>query len=276
MAFICEGNMQEENMKSLAKTFDILELFLKGNFNLSVTEISKILNLNKTTVSRILSKLEKRGYLRQVEKRGKFVLGTIFLEYSGIVKSHLRLREIALPYLFELNRLVKESVIIAVWDRREDVITETFHEANYTESPLKVVPDEGISIPLFCTCLGKIILADMSEDELNGYFKNNTLTQRTPKTIVDAETLKKQLITIRQEGIAFDDEEYAVGVRGIAAGIKNSERKIVGSVGILAPSARQSRRKMLEFSMILKEYANNISGQLGYLNNRLEVSILPR
>lgn len=260
--------MQEENMKSLAKTFDILDLFLKGNYTLSVTEISKILNLNKTTVSRILSKLEKRGYLRQIERRGKFVLGTIFLEFSGIVKSQLKLREIALPFLFELNRLVKESVIIGVWDRRQDIITETFHEASYTESPLKVVPDEGISIPLFCTCLGKIILADMSEDELNNYFLKNTLEQRTVKTTVDIDNIKKQLETIRKEGIAFDGEEYALGVLGIASGIKDSEGKICGSVGILAPSARRSHSKMLELAPILKKFAYNISKQLGYQVNK--------
>jgi len=260
--------VQEENMKSLAKTFDILDLFLKGNYSLSVTEISTILSLNKTTVSRILSKLENRGYVRQVEKRGKFVLGTIFLEFSGIVKSHLRLREVALPFLFELNQLVKESVIIAFWNMREDVVTETIHETSYTESPLKVVPDEGISIPLFCTCLGKIILADMSEDELNKYFQNNTLTRRTTKTITNIESLKKQLDVVRNEGIAFDDEEYAIGVIGIASGIKDSEGKIAGSVGILAPSARQSTTRMMEFAPVIKKYAYDISRQLGYNENR--------
>lgn len=261
--------MQVENMKSLMKTFDILDLFLKGNYPLSVTEISRTLNLNKTTVSRILSKLEKRGYLRQVEKRGKFVLGTIFLEFSGIVKSQLKLREIALPFLFELNRLVKESVIIAEWDRRKDVITETFHETSYTESPLKVVPDEGISIPLFCTCLGKIILADMSEDELETYLINNPLNRRTPKTIVDVQTLKNQLINIRKEEVSFDDEEYAIGVFGIASDIRDSTGKVAGSVGILAPSARRSRAEMLELAPILKQYSNNISKQLGYKDNNL-------
>jgi DNA-binding IclR family transcriptional regulator len=261
--------MPEENMKSLAKTFDILDLFLKGNYTLSVTEISNNLNLNKTTVSRILSKLGKRRYVRQLEKRGKYVLGTIFLEFSGIVKRQLKLREISLPFLFELNRLVKESVIIAVWDRREDVITETFHEASYTESPLKIVPDEGISIPLFCTCLGKIILADMSEDELDNYFRKNTLVRRTPKTIVDIESLKNQLVSIKKEGIAYDSEEYALGVIGIASGIKDSEGKITGSVGILVPSARQSHAEIMELVPTLKKYAYNISKQLGYQDNKL-------
>jgi DNA-binding IclR family transcriptional regulator len=115
-------HMEQENMKSLAKTFSILDLYLHGKDELSVTEISNTLGLNKATVSRILSKLVKHGYLRQMGKRGKFSLGPIFLEFSGIVKRQLKLRDVAIPYLYELNRLVKESVIIAVWDKREAIL----------------------------------------------------------------------------------------------------------------------------------------------------------
>jgi IclR family transcriptional regulator, KDG regulon repressor len=72
------------------------------------------------------------------------------------------------------------------------------------------------------------------------------------------------LVAIRKEAIAFDDEEYALGVLGIASGIKDQEGKIVGSVGILAPLARQSHTKMLKFSPVLKKFAYEISKQLGY------------
>jgi IclR family transcriptional regulator, KDG regulon repressor len=257
--------MPEENMKSLIKTFDILELFLQGKDELSVTEISKTLGLNKTTVSRILSKLAKRGYLRQVEKHGKFCLGTIFLEFSGIVKRQLKLREIAMPYLFELNRLVKESVIIGVWDRRGPLVTETIHEANYSNSPLKIVPDEGISIPLNCTCSGKIILADMSEDEFFKYFNENKIEPRTPNTITNIQKIKDQLLNVARDGVAFDDEEYAIGVRGIASGIRDNEGKIVGSVGVVAPSVRLSLNGMMDLVPVIKKYADEISKQLGYL-----------
>jgi DNA-binding IclR family transcriptional regulator len=256
--------MSEENMKSLIKTFDILELFLKGKDELSVTEISQALGLNITTVSRILSKLAKRGYLRQVEKRGKFCLGTIFLEFSGIVKRQLKLREIAMPYLFELNRLVKESVIIAVWDRRGPLVTETIHEANYTDSPLKIVPDEGISIPLYCTCSGKIILAAMTEEEFHKYINEIKIERRTPNTITNIQKIKEQLVTVAREGVAFDDEEYAIGVRGIASGIRDNEGKIVGSLGVVAPSVRMSLNGMMDLVPTIKKYANEISRRIGY------------
>jgi IclR family transcriptional regulator, KDG regulon repressor len=256
--------MEQENMKSLAKTFSILDLYLHGKDELSVTEISNTLGLNKATVSRILSKLVKHGYLRQMGKRGKFSLGPIFLEFSGIVKRQLKLRDVAIPYLYELNRLVKESVIIAVWDKREAIITETFHETNYTQSPLKVVPDEGTSLPLYCTCLGKIILAAMSKNKIDEYFRNNALERRTPNTITSISEIENQLLNSKKEDVAFDDEEYAIGVRGMATGIRNDRGEIVGSLGIVAPAVRLSHAGMSELLPALKQYANEISKQLGY------------
>jgi DNA-binding IclR family transcriptional regulator len=107
----------------------------------------------------------------------------------------------------------------------------------------------------------------MSENELEKYLMNNPLKRRTPKTIINIKTLKNQLVKIRKEGIAFDDEEYAMGVFGIASDIRDSTGEVVGSAGILAPSARRSRDEMLKLAPILKEYSYNISKQLGYKDN---------
>jgi IclR family transcriptional regulator, KDG regulon repressor len=254
---------EQDNMKALTKTFDILDIFLHGQEELSVTEMARMLGLNKTTVSRIMLRLEKRGYLKQIEKRGKYSLGTIFLEFSGIIKSRLKIRDIAIPHLYELSRRVQESTILAVWDGRRTVITESFHDL-IVGSPLKVVPDEGISMPLYCTCLGKIFLASMSDDDLREYLEDIKLEQRTPKTIIDPQKLSQQVARIRQEGVALDDEEYAVGVRGIAAGLYNADGKAVGSIGILAPSARMSIGGMQQIGPPVKDSAMLISKQLGY------------
>ena len=256
--------MEQENMKSLMKTFDILDYFLRGPEEISVTEISLALGLNKTTVNRIMLKLVDRGYLKQIAKRGKYSLGTIFLEFSGIIKSRLRIRDIALPHLFELSRRVKESAMLAVWDKRSSVITESFHDAAYLSSPLKIVPDEGVSMPLYCTCLGKIFLANMTEEELQEYFKNTKLVRRTTNTLTDAHKILKQLSQIRTDGVAYDNEEYAVGVRGVGAGILNNEGKVVGSIAVLAPSVRLSPKEMQDIIPVVKSFSILISRELGY------------
>jgi IclR family transcriptional regulator, KDG regulon repressor len=258
--------MQEENMKSLVKTFDILEIFLHGPEEISVTDISKTLGLNKTTVSRIMLKLTNRGYLRQVEVRGKYTLGTIFLEYSGILKSRMKIRDIAVPFLIELSRKVKESTMLAVWDTRNttSVITESFHDTAYLNSPLRVVPDEGISMPFYCTCLGKIFLASKSKTELQAYLKSNKLERLTPNTIVDIEEISKQILEIKRTGVSYDNEEYHLGVRGVAVPLFNNEEITVGSISIVAPSVRMSPSSIQGFVPLLEGYASEISRQLGY------------
>jgi DNA-binding IclR family transcriptional regulator len=256
--------MEQDNMKALTKTFDILDVFLHGSEELSVTEVSRELGLNITTVSRIMMKLEKRGYLKQIEKRGKYSLGNIFLEFSGIVKSRLKIRDVAMPKLLELSRRVKESTMLAVWDGRVGVITESFHDTKYTNSPLKVVPDEGITMPLYCTSVGNIFLANMSDSELKGYFNVTKLEQRTPKTLIDPQILIQQISRIKREGVAFDNEEYALGVRGAAAGLYNSEGKVVGSIAVLAPSVRMSISEIQNIAPVVKAFAMEISRQLGY------------
>jgi IclR family KDG regulon transcriptional repressor len=256
--------IEQDNMKVLTKTFDILDQYLRGDEELAVTDLSEKLGLNKTTVSRIMARLEKRGYLRQIGVRGKYSLGAIFLEFSGIIKKRLKIREIAIPHLFELSRSVGESTILGVWDGRGYSITESFHDTAQQSNPLKVVPDEGISMPLFCTCLGKIFLAGMSESDLRTYLISVKLEPRTSRTLTDATQLARELSRIKQDGLAYDDEEFAVGVRGVATGIFNIDGKTVGSIGVLAPSPRMSLVRLQEIGPLVKDYALEISRQLGY------------
>src|SRR4030042_1207854 len=156
-------------MKSLNKALDVLELLLNNEDEMALADISTQSRFNKTTVSRIVSTLTKRGYLKQREKRGKYSLGIVFLNYSGVIKGRIKLRDVAIPHLVKLSRLVGESVILAVWDGKEAVLTETVHPPGDTYRPLKVVPDEGTRSPLYCTSVGKIILATMTKENRKRY-----------------------------------------------------------------------------------------------------------
>ncbi|MGD0781072.1 MAG: IclR family transcriptional regulator [Dehalococcoidales bacterium] len=251
-------------MKSLFKVLDILELFWHHQDEMSLAEISGLSGYNKATVYRIVSTLVKRGYLRQAMKRGKYSLGNVFLEFSGIIKKGIEIRDVAIPYITELSQFARESVIIAVWDGKDGVLTETFHEVSHATGPLKVIPEEGISIPLHCTCSGKIILANMTEEELKKYYSNRQLERRTPNTIIDILELKKQLMIIQQVDIAYDDEEYALGVRGVASGLRNDQGKIVGAINVVGPSVRLSFPMLKNMAPTVQKYAMRISRELGY------------
>jgi IclR family transcriptional regulator, KDG regulon repressor len=258
--------MEQDNIKSLKKALDILKLYLTSkNEELSLTEIAEASQLTKSTVSRIVTTLTSCGYMRQREKRGKYSLGTIYLEFSGALKKRLKIRNIAIPLLNELNQTLNEAVVLAVWNRSNIALVETFNETTSTKEPLRVVPTEGNNLPLHASSLGKIILASMSNEELEGYFNNsNTIKDYTPNTITDINDMRNHLFIVRKEEVAFDDEEYHIGIRGLAAGLKDGEGKLVGAIGVVAPSVRFTRARLRELVPAVKKCAFDISAELGF------------
>lgn len=252
------------SIKSLNKAFDILDAFLITRGEISLTEIAKITGINRPTATRIVSNLVERGYLKQREKRGKYSLGLVFLNFSGVVKRDIKLRDIAEPYLLKLSNRVDETVIIGYGNGAEGIFTETFHTQSQRNRVLKIIPDEGANLPLHCTCLGKIFLADLSEDERNKYFGQKLFQCYTGNTVMDIEKLRIELNAIKQTGVAYDNEEYAQGVLGVGAGIRNNEGKLVGAIAMLAPLARLSLAKIKDFTPIIKTCASEISSELGY------------
>jgi DNA-binding IclR family transcriptional regulator len=257
-------DMKQQTMKSLTKALDILDLFLDNEGEMALSQIAKLSGLNKTTVSRIVSTLVKHGYLKQKVKRGKYSVGTIYLGFSGVIKRKLRLRSVVTPYLNKLSQQTHESVIMAYGDGSEEVFTETFYDASQRNSILIVLPLEGVRMPLHSSANGKILLADMSDEELEKYFNKRHPKLYTPNTITNINDMRNHLITVRQEGVAFDDEELYFGVRGVAAGIRDSEGKLVGAFAVVAPSVRLTRAGMQELASDVKSCAVEISGELGF------------
>jgi IclR family KDG regulon transcriptional repressor len=257
--------MERELMKSLNKAFEILKLFLDNNNEMTLADISKLSGLPKTTTSRIVSALVKNNYLQQQEKRGKYSLGTIYLSYSGVIKKSLRLRNIAMPHLVNLSRIAHEAVVIAFRDGSGNIFTETFYDMSQQNNIIRIGPDESYGMPLNSTCLGKIILAEMSDEELKYYFNRKNLVSNTPNAIINFNKMEQHLRIVRQEGVAFDDEEFSLGVRGVGSGIRNGEGMLVGAAGIVAPSIRLSRSRMRKLVPDVKNCNIKISKELGFI-----------
>ena len=246
-------------MKVLNNTFTILNLFLNNGSELSLDELTKLSRLNKTTLSRIVKSLVNYGFLIQRERRGKYSLGYKFFDFTGYIKNQMKTRDIAVPYLMKLSQEVNESVVMAVWTKGRAAVTETF-QANHT---LKVIPDEGSRLSLHCTSLGKVILAYISPKDFDEIYTDQTLMRFTPNTITDFQDLKRHLIIVQREGVAFDDEENIPGVRSIAAVLKNFDDSVVGSIGVIGPSVRLTRARMRELITPVRKCAAEISRALG-------------
>jgi DNA-binding IclR family transcriptional regulator len=245
-------------VKILNKSIAILDLFLASEGELSIEDIAKRSSLNKSTARRIVLSLVECGFLKK-QKRGKCSLGIKFLDYIQAVKRHNPILDIAEHYLIELRQATDETVSLALWDGRDAVIYRTI----YPNHPLRVTANEGSLVGLHFTSLGKAILAELPEEELNQHLSNK-LTRYTSNTITDINSLKKNLMVVRQESVAIDDEEAFQGVRGIAATLKNNDGVLIGAVNIIGPSVRLTREKFREYVPLVKECAFKISKELGY------------
>ena len=225
--------MKQITEKSLTKALDILKLFLLNtNSEIALGEISKLSGINKTTVHRLVSTLVEYGYLKQPETKGKYSLGTIFFEFNRIIKNRLRPREIAAPLATRLSQKVHESVSIVLGDGTHPLYHEVFHDMSQVNNILKIDIDLNVPMQMHCVSMGKIILAYMSEEKLQIYLEKNNLTRFTRNTITDVEELRKQLMIIKQEELAYDDEEFALGVRSVASGIRDFESNVIGAISV--------------------------------------------
>lgn len=258
--------MKQNYEKSLSKALDILVLFLNSKEELSLSEICNSTGLNKSTVSRLTSTLVEYDFLKQPEFRGRFSLGTIYLGFSGLIKSRIPLRKVAIPYLLKLSGRIGEAVVIAYGNGSQRVFSESYYDAS-VHTPLLIAPDENTAMPLHSTAIGKIMLAYMSDGEVEKYFNDNKLDKNTSNTIVDMKEFKSQLAIVRQQGVAYDFEEFQTGTRGVASGIRGDEGSLIGGIAVVAPAVRFPSNQLQDIANEVKSCANEISIAMGFRGN---------
>jgi len=253
----------DNKTKWLNKTLDILEMFMdsRNPNELSLSELTQMSGLKKTTVNRILTGLVKRGYLSQIEKKGKYSIGGTLINLSMMIKYKIKIRDIAMPFLVKLSEIAGELVTLVNWDGKKPYVVEEIQP----KIPLRVViSDPSASSPMYCTANGKIFLAAMSEKELEEYLNKTQLHAYTTNTITDADLLKSHLMKVSKELVAYDDEEYYYGIRSIAVPIRNAEGRVVSAVDLMGPAIRLTRAKLAEITPEIKNCSMEISQALGY------------
>lgn len=247
-------------MKTVEKTLDILEVFLGQRDEIGIVELAKLSGLNISAAHRIASTLVNRGYLNQRQKGERYSLSPKLLQFSSIIRKRMRTRDVALPFLHKLNKVIDETVNLAILDADEAVFIESVESSHY----LRTFPQVGAGEPLHCTGVGKIFLAHMREKELERFLNSKGLAYHTENTITDFSKLKQELSIIRREGTAIDNEEFETGIKCIASPVKDGNGNVVVAIGISVPSARLNSERVRELKLLVKSCALEISRGIGY------------
>jgi IclR family pca regulon transcriptional regulator len=247
-------------IEALGRGMRILEAFTERTPSLSLTEISSIVGLDKSTVFRFAYTLEKLGYLARDPETKRYRPGLRVLRLGFITLNSLGLRQIAQPYLKALSAQTGETTNMTIRDGDQVV----YVARNRTQQIIGINLHLGSRLPAHCTSMGKAQLLDLSRDELGDILGEGPYPATGPHTITSLDALVAELEKVRQQGYAINDEELAAGLRSVAAPIRDSDGKIVAAINISVPSARVSRQELeTELAPLVKSAAREICLALG-------------
>jgi len=244
----------------LNKTFSILEILFQHGSAMNMTEISEKLGFYPSTTHRILDTLKHWGYVEQDSHTQKYQLGLKVLEL-GMAKFHqIDLVREAIPYLKELVNQCNETVHLGVLEEGE-VLYIAKEESSQT---IRMCSYVGKRAPLYCTALGKVLLAYLPAEERKKILCKKVLPRLTEKTITDKSELEKELDKVKKQGFALDREENEKDVRCISAPIKNYQGKIIAAISVSGPVYRIDINKQNHLKEALLQISKKISKRLGY------------
>lgn len=245
-------------VKVLEKTLNILDLFDEKGKELTPTEIRKSLDLNKSTIFRILNILVDAGYLEKNSDTLKYRLGFKLYYLGSLVEGRSEIRTIAHPFLEELTEKCDETVHLVVFDQGEALYLDKLEG----KKAIRVVSKVGWRLPIHCSGVGKAILAFLPDETVDEIIRERGLKRFTNNTITDIATLRIELARIRKQGYAIDNEEIEVGLKCIAAPLQYSKGEVIAAISISGPKERFSGVEMKRLIPLVKSASERISDVL--------------
>lgn len=223
-------------VKSADRVLDIFELFARWGQEMSHTEIAEHLGIPKSSLSQLLNTLEVRGYLELGNNKKNYRLGPALTKLSGQGASVRDLLSVAKPMLIELSQACGESSAVNVLQGDESVVVATVLGPHRLVTHMR----EGDRAPLYATSGGKVLLAFLPVGMREEYLARVQFTSTLPNTITTVTDLRKQIDKVRREGVAYSNEEFTLGIVGIAVPIGAGAGIPLASLNVAIPATRDS------------------------------------
>lgn len=261
MSAIVKNRVRGRPVQSVERTLRILEIMAEREYPMSLSEISNSLNLKISTVHRLLKTLIMNGFAQQDPYSGKYLLGIKTFSIGNTALYSQDIRSLVRPYLKELKMKYQETTNLAILDEGDVIYIDQVE----SEKMVKMLARLGSRAPSHSNAVGKVLLADLNELELDRLLKVKTLRGFTENAITVSLLLKKELEKVRRQGYALDMEETEQGICCAAAAIFNHQGKAAAAIGISGPSSRISKEYLeKELAEAVKSVALEISLKLGY------------
>ncbi|APE25332.1 MULTISPECIES: IclR family transcriptional regulator [Streptomyces] len=250
---------------AVTRAFDVLELFLEGDGTLSAPEITRRLQLPRTTTHELVTTLTARNYLVPAPGQpGRYRLGVRTYQLGSRYAEQLDLAAEGHQVAREVADTCGETVHVAVLEDM-DVIYIAKVDSSHA---VRMVSATGRRLPAHCTAVGKMLLAGLPEAVLEERLDANTagreLVRMTPRSITDPDALRAALAEIRILGVAGEQQESNPDVSCVAAPVRDRSGRVVAALSVSVPVHRWTEERENELTALAVKGANELSERLGH------------
>ncbi len=236
----------------------MLKLFARSKKPLGVSDISKALNFNKSTVFNIAHTLDDLGVLEKVAE-GKFQFGTRLYILGRAAGRGSELISTVHPYLEDINRKTKLSAFLGI----RSGLTAVIIDKADTAFDIKIFSEIGMKIPLLAGAGGRAFLAQLPDVEVDDILSKNDLKRFTPNACVSKKIYREMVKKTRTDGIAIDMEEYIEGVRAFAIPLNLNRADTQIALWVVGLKRQISDETIPRYAEYFKKIAKEIEIRLG-------------
>jgi IclR family pca regulon transcriptional regulator len=226
-------------VQSLDRGLAVIRAFGPDRERLSLSEVARATGLTRAAARRFLLTLVKLGYVRSDGR--VFSLRPRVLELGYAYLSGLALPEVAEPHLETLSAKLHESSSISVLDGHQIVYVARVA----TKRIMTVAISVGTRFPAYAASMGRVLLAGLSDTELDKYLAEATFEAFTEQTVIDPAQLREIVHEVGRQGYSIVDQELEEGLRAIATPIRDSSGAVTAAINVSAHASRHSPDAML-------------------------------
>ncbi|MBI9015585.1 MAG: IclR family transcriptional regulator [Clostridiales bacterium] len=247
-------------VQSVDRSLELLTVLSNYPRGISIGDLSKNVNLAKSTVHRLLNTLVYKGFVKQNDIDNSYKLTFRLFELGSSIMKDNPLKDAAHLYLEELRNKTGEVVHLVVPDEASIIYIDKFD----TNQTIRMHSTIGKRSAMYCTSVGKAILSTYSDERIKELWNQSEINKLTEYTITDFDSFMDEIEKIRKLGYAEDNQENELQVRCFGAAIKDYSKETIGAISISTPMIRLTEEKIELFKMLVIEYSQRISKELGY------------
>ena len=247
----------KSGVQSVERIFQLIESLAAHPAGAGLQRLAQDTGLAKSTVHRLLASLVSLGYAAQ-DENGRYRLTLKMFELSSGIVNSMDIMDVAKVHLERLAQRTGEAVHLVIRDGQDIVYIYK------TESgPMRMSSRVGLRSPLYCTGVGKAILATLPVDEVAQIWQHTTPQKLTAHTIVEFDALQAQLTEVRTNGYAIDDEENELGVRCVAVAIPGVGGRADSAFSISGLAPYMTPERIRRIATLAQDARTDIMADLG-------------